>query len=381
MEYEKNWFKAYLFAWFINSIGGSIYYTFSRPYLREMLGKESFMVVGYLLAAEQVPAILSIMTGFLADRIGRRKLFLIGFLNAPLYALLGVINPFHLPIIITLIGIIRSLSGPAILGTILHATGRSGKAYSYIAMVAAIGWVIGGILPGLLIDIVKPIGLFTLTGFMGTLAILIQYIYYPHRVDDTDNKIGLNELGRAIAATKELILVIILSNAALNLYYNMVSLKVYSEIKNLLLYGIIFSTSTALANAIVRPYSGKLVDKYDPINILLVSLIAYLFLNTGIYLSTGLILFILYAIPIYPFRDTAITISISRKTPLKLQATAAGIMAASTSISGILVFFLTSMAGKDFATVYMFHLFLVLSSIIIILMYKRRNKTCNIDVE
>jgi len=73
----------------------------------------------------------------------------------------------------------------------------------------------------------------------------------------------------------------------------MVSLKIYSELNNLFIYGVALSSSTALAGAFVRPFSGKLVDKYDPVNIIILSLTAYMIVDTGLYISSGLPLIIL----------------------------------------------------------------------------------------
>ncbi|MET1160338.1 MAG: hypothetical protein ABWW65_05200 [Thermoprotei archaeon] len=83
--HSSNWYRAYLVAVFISGVGGSVYYTYSRPYLRDMLGETGYLVVNYLIAAESIPAILSIITGFLADRLGRRKVMLLGFINTLLY--------------------------------------------------------------------------------------------------------------------------------------------------------------------------------------------------------------------------------------------------------------------------------------------------------
>lgn len=232
-------------------------------------------------------------------------------------------------------------------------------------MMTAIGWVIGGPTPGLLVDYIGPTGLFTLTGLLGGVSLAIQYAYFP-REALVMRKANLRELYQAIRSTWDLALATVLAIAALNMFYNMIALRVYSEIHNLIIYGVALSASTALASAVVRPYAGKLVDKYNPVKIVIASLLAYILLNTGLYLSSGILLLILYAVPIYPFRDTATVIAISRKIPVELQSTAAGINTAMTSLAGFIVLLLTGTIGKDLARAYTLHLVLITSSIAIL---------------
>jgi MFS family permease len=276
-------------AWFISGVGGSIYYTYSRPYLLDKLGSGGYYVVGLLVAAEQIPAALAVFSGFLADLFGRRNLLLLGVLNAPLYILLGYIDPRMIPLVIGFTVFIGSISGPASMGMILSATGRSGRAYSMMAFSSAIGWVVGGIIPGLLRDMIGPVGLFSLTAVLGLVSVIIQYVYAPEKMPAYE-KPRIREIGRVLENTWDLVVSMILANSALSLFYNSMALKVYEELhRNLLLYGLALSTSTALAGALARPVSGVLVDKYDPMIIITVSLISYVFLDTGIYLSTGIL--------------------------------------------------------------------------------------------
>ncbi len=361
------WFLAYMIAWFISGVGGSIYYTYSRPYLMDRLGSESYYIVGLLLAAEQIPLFLAVLSGFIADFFGRRNLLLIGLLNVPLYILLGYIDPYLIPIVIGLKTVIGSISSPAGMGMVLSATNRSGKAYSLLAFISAIGWVVGGVIPGLLKDYIGPIGLFSLTGLTVGVSILIQYFYAPEK-ERTYERPNVRELVTVIRGTWDLLLASILALAALSLFFTVMSLKVYEEIhKNLLIYGLALSTSTALAGAFVRPFSGVLVDRFNPLTIIILSLIAYIALDTGIYLSSGIYRLILWIIPIYPFRDTAMVIAFSRRVSKKLQATVAGVNATTTSLSGLIVFLLVNLTGGDINLIYYIHIVLIIASTLILL--------------
>lgn len=363
---RSKWFIAYMIAWFISGVGGSIYYTYSRPYLMDKLGGESYYVVGLLLAAEFIPLALGIFSGFIADWFGRRKLLLTGLVNTPLYILLGIIDPYMIPLIVGLMAIIGSIGGSAGMGIILSATGRSGKAYSLLAFMATIGWVLGGILPGLLIDIVGATGLFTLVSLISCSSIIIQYIYAPEKKIMYE-KPRLQELISVLKNTWDLVVASALAISSLSLFHTVISLKIYEEInKNLLLYGLALSTSNALATAVARPFSGIVVDKFNPMIILISALTAYIALDTSLYLSRGFIRLILWIIPIYPFRETATIMAFSRRAPGKLQATIAGVNSTTSSLSGVIVYLLVSITKGDLNLIYYIHIAMIIASILIL---------------
>jgi len=95
--------------------------------------------MGILLATEQNPAVLSIVSGFLEDYFGRRKMLLIGYTNLLLYSIMGYVEPTLIPVVIGIKTLMKSLIGPAVTGTVLHATNRSGYKYSLLAMASTIG--------------------------------------------------------------------------------------------------------------------------------------------------------------------------------------------------------------------------------------------------
>lgn len=331
------------------------------------MGVDSYGIAGLLLASEQIPSILAIFMGFIADVIGRRKLLLLGLLKLPIITLIGVVNPIHIPVIAAMNALLNSIIAPAGIGVILNVSNRSGRTYSLLAMSSALGWIVGGIIPGLINDYVEPVGVFFIAGLFASIASIIQYLFYPSRTSSTDAKISPSQLCTAFANVWRIALSVVTANAALSLFYTIVALKVYSNIKNLLIYGLALSTSTALANAFTRPVAGKLVDKYNPLIVLASSLIAYLVLDTGIFLATGMILLILWVIPIYPFRDTATLIAISRRIPLELQSTAVGITLTMTSLSGLLVLVLSWITGGRLEIIYFTHILFILVSLIMVL--------------
>ncbi len=365
------WFRAYVIAWLLSGVGGAIYATYSRPYIAEHLGVMGYSVVGFLLAAERIPSLASVFTGYLADVVGRKKLLLLGLARLPVYALMGLVNPLFLPVLVFVNSTLSSVIAPSIVGTVLHATRSSGFKYSLLATMTTIGWILGGIIPGLLEPIIGSLGLFLLAGILVTTSIVIQYVFYPNTTL-SQGKTSIIEVLGAIRKTSTLGLSVVLANAAVGFFYTVLSLRVYSEVKSLLAYGLIVSTSTAIANSMARPVAGKLVDRYNPLTILVFSVIAYIALNTSIYFSTGIVMIVLWALPVYPFRDTATIIALSRSMPSSLQSTAAGLNMALNSLAGIVILALASISSGNIALVYVLHIILLITALLLLTRYRKR---------
>ncbi|MEM1825817.1 MAG: hypothetical protein QXX35_03585, partial [Desulfurococcaceae archaeon] len=90
-------------------------------------------------------------------------------------------------------------------------------------------------------------------------------------------------------------------------------------------------------------------------------------IDTAILFTRGLPRIALWIIPIYPFRDTATTISISRRVSLKLQSTSAGLNMTMTSLSGLIVLSIISFTRGNIVYVYYIHIILLILGLILLL--------------
>lgn len=361
---RSRWFTAYLMAGLFSGIAGSIYFTYSRVYLRDSLGENSNYVIGLLISFEQIPQFLGIVGGFLADYIGRRKLYSISLFSPILFIIIPFINPVLFPYIILVNSLIGSISGPAVSGAILAALNRSGKLYSIYVMAPTIGWIIGGIIPGLTRELIGSTGLFISIALLSYLSTILYFVFFP---GFDFEKPRLSEIPIVFSKTWNIVLANTVVNGGLGIFWTLIGLEIYSETQNLLLYGLLLSSATALAGAVVRPLSGILVDRYEPINIIKFTLIAYIIIDTAILFTRGLPRIALWIIPIYPFRDTATTISISRRVSLKLQSTSAGLNMTMTSLSGLIVLSIISFTRGDIVYVYYIHIILLILGLILLL--------------
>ncbi|WFO75931.1 MFS transporter [Desulfurococcaceae archaeon MEX13E-LK6-19] len=364
MKNVERWLKAFAIAFLLEGLGTSIYFTYSRPYIIENLG-EAYGLAALLASAELIPSIFSVVAGMIGDRIGRRNLILVGILRFPALTLLAYINPVYAPVAVALMYLGTALSAPSSLGTVLEAGGRSGKIYAWITFFAGIGWALGGLVPGIFKQYIGGIGLFLLAGIFLAISPIIQFAYYPKGLKG--RSISLQEVFEGIKRSTAVVLAILFSTAGLTMFYSLLLVKIYREVGNLFIYGLVTMSLAALTGSLMRPLSGKLVDKYDPDIVLALSLIAYMILNVFLYISSGLILLVLWLVPIFPFKDTAQTMSISRRLPPELQATAAGIIATVNSIAGLLIAAVSpEIAAHGLLGGFIIQLFLLILSIAIL---------------
>lgn len=378
MRKSSSWLKFFAIAFFLDGLGLSMYYTYSRPYIIDRVG-EDYGLISLVAAAELAPSVFSILAGLLGDKIGRSRVVLVGVLRLPPLLAMPFLDIRYAPLAILVLYLATAMYVPNSLGTILEAGNRSGEVYAWITLYSGIGWALGGVLPGILEDTIGSNYVFPAAGILMALPPIIQYMKYP--LELKTEKILLSDIVKGIKESLDIALAILLSTAGLTLFYSLLLTKIYVEVGNLLLYGFVTMSLAALTGSLVRPLAGKLVDKYNPDLVLALSLIAYAVLNTLLYMSRGIVLLLLWLIPVFPFRDTAQTIAISRKLPLKLQATAAGIMSTLNSLAGILIA-CTTPAVKTYGLVGGYIIQLVLLTTSLLLLQKRylRKIACLINI-
>jgi len=306
-----------------------------------------------------------VLAGYFADVAGRNQVILLGFANTPLYLLLGLLDPRSIPITVAAISTANSLVNPAVTGIVLATTGRSGRGYATLALTPSLGWVTGGILPGLLHSYLGSLGLYAVVAALAATATATLYAYMPEA--GIGEKPVLKEFKPLIQRAWDLLAATTLANAALSSFYTVMSIEIYRDLGgNLLVYGLVLSTSTALAGALARPVSGVLVDRYGSLPVLTASLTTYIVLDTGLYITRGLVRTALWIIPVYPFRDTATVIAFSRRAPLKLQSTTAGLSATAASASGALVFAIARLTSGSVHAAYAVHIALLAASTLLV---------------
>ncbi len=308
----------------LDALGFSVWYTASRAYIRDVLGDEAYSFVVLLIAAESLGYMLSPIAGILGDVYGRVRMALLGVLRAPLLSLVAFVDPTHMPILVFLASTLSVLFYTNTLGLLLDLTRGSGRLYGLITIATPLAFGVGSLIPGLL----KPIGgyelVFIFVGVIDGLSPLALLL-----VPSSSGNLGFS-LRAAFSVFKSiplsLIIAILLGNLASTLFWNIMSIKLYEVTGSLLAFGFVGGFLTTILSTIVRPLAGVLVDRFNADLVLASTYLAYTVYNTILYHTTGLTFILLWLIPLYPFRDVAQTMALSRRVSQDLQATVAGLI-------------------------------------------------------
>ena len=348
------------------------WYTASRAYIRDVMGGEAYTFVALLVAAEGLPFILAPLAGFLGDLYGRRRLALLGVLRGPLVPLFALLDPMFALSVVFVYSTLSIVFYTNTLGLLLGAIRGSGRLYGLVTLAMPLAYGFGSIVPGLL----EPLGgyklVFVAVGFMDVLAPLPLLLAGEDSRTRGSSRRGLLdpilELGGYMPLG--LIAAILLANIASTLYWNMMSIKLYEVTGSLLAFGFIGGLLTTLISAAARPVAGALVDRFNADTVLASTYLAYTVYNVALYYATGVYFMVLWLIPLYPFRETAQVMAISRRVPQSLQATAAGL---SSTLWGLasLTYPLAYLAGVDLSIASLGQL-LALSFSAILVFHSRR---------
>ncbi|MEM0355645.1 MAG: MFS transporter [Desulfurococcaceae archaeon] len=372
-------FVAYSIASLLGGIAGSIYYTYRTPYVYRTVGEtRGAELIAVIVASEQLPGFIALLTGPLADTIGRRKILVLSLATPILYLLIGLVDPSNIPLITFTLSFINVFTSPALSGVVMVLTNRRGRSYSILMSLSSIGWAIGGLFPYFLVTYFGSISVFFVICILHLVTSTLLLIFYPKEIAEKTNipfnSNMLSIVKHVVRKTYLLCLSAVFANAGLSLFYSVMGLRIYGEVGNLLVYGALLSTLTALAGAIARPFSGLLVDIYNPTMVAMFSILSYYVLDSLIYYTRGYLSMVLWILPIYPFRDTAMTLALARSVELEYQSSLAGVFSALNTLSGLLILFLSRISNGNMFFVYTVHLTLLTISLITLIFKEIRDR-------
>ncbi|MEM1685324.1 MAG: MFS transporter [Acidilobaceae archaeon] len=314
----------------------AVYYTVSRAYFADILGSDSYSFIVLVSAIEVCVGLIGPLAGYLGDVYGRWLLASIGFIRLPLLPLIPLLDGFNVLPIILLYSLASTVFWSNTLGYILEARWGSAIFYAKATILLTLGWALGSLAPGVLGLFMGYNDIFIVLGLTYVIPPILAVYAVIGSGRNLNSKPG-KSLKLTISIPIGLFISLIALAAGLNIFWSIFSIKLYYELnRDILIYGLISGTLPALVSAIIRPIAGLAVDKFGEKRILVYTIIAYIIYSLLVYNSSGLILAILWLIPIYPFKDIAQTMYISKRLPPELQATAAGILTQINSISSLL---------------------------------------------
>ncbi len=365
------WRIGFYMYFFLVNIGFGMYLTISRDMVNKVLGYDySFMSL--IVAAENIPLIFSIIGGGLSDVIGRRVMVLAGCLSSIPLLLMGYTSLEYLPLLASLYIFFWSLAQPAVTGALLHASSSSGIHYSIYALFGTIGWGLGGPVAGIIISSSGWRTAWLVTGLVVLAGFLTAYILFPKHV--AGGKAHVFEIISASRIVLPYFISSILCMSGFLLFYGNYSLVLRGRISDPSLYGLVYTFTPAIAGIVARPFVGLLSERIDPRIVALMGVSLYLLVIPGLYYSYGLLMVVLWAIPLYPFIDQGFVLTFSRSLPGKLQSFASGIWGTSFSIGGIIVL-ASSFLGlsRSLINIFIISELLMLASLLVLVIYSRKS--------
>jgi MFS family permease len=330
----RDWRIGFYVYMLLSSLVFGMYSVLSRDLVKTSLGND-YRFITSLVAAETVPMLFSVLAGGLSDIVGRKRILIIGMTaSIPLY-LMGKYGLHYLPILAAAYVTLWTASSPAVTGTFLDVTSSSGTQYSLYAMFGSIGWGAGGLIAGLIKDVIGAGLAFKVASAAILIAFLSAYLSYPE--GKVSGRATPLEVFKGIGRVSLVFIAIVGLLTSVNLFYGSFSLRLREIAGSATVFGAVYTTLPAIAGSIVRPVAGRLSDRFSPENMLLVTAVAYLILFPLMNASYGLLAIILWLIPLYPFMDQGSMISVSRRLRSSLQGMAAGVISTASSVAGLLV--------------------------------------------
>lgn len=313
--------------------GYAVYYVATRRFIEESLGED--YALGVLLSgAEEAPLAASLVLGPLSDYLGRRRVVLFGLVEAAAVAAMAFAPIGLWPILAALAALSYALAYNAVLGMVLEESGGSGYRYSLVAAFGSAGWALGGLLGGILYTWggagLSLQGSAALVGASYVLVYLWGPRHGPQGIKPGDVLDGLRGVWPlAVAAT--------LSGAGLTVFYGAASLRLSTALDSPLAYGLVLTTLPAILGALSRPIAGKASDALGHERLFSLTNAVYGFEALAFASAASpLVLIAAWLVPVFPFRDVALTMMISTRLPGRLQGTAAGVISFAYSASGLI---------------------------------------------
>jgi len=311
--------------------GFSVYYVVSRRVIEAEMG-EAYSFAVLLMGVEEAPLLASIALGALADYVGRRRVLLAGFVEAACVAALAYLPVSLWVAPVALAALMYSLAYSALMGMVLEYSGGSGFRYSVLAAFGSAGWALGGLVGGASLGVLWR-GSFIVSSVLLAAGYSVALLWGPRAAP---HRFRVGDVLEALRHVAVPAMAAVAGGAGLVIFYGAASIKLSTLIESDVLYGAVLTTIPAAVGAAVRPIAGKVSDALGHDRLFSATNAAYA-VEALIFAasSSPLLLIAAWTAPVYPFRDVALSLMISSRMPPHLQATAAGVINFTVSLSGL----------------------------------------------
>ncbi|MBE9391741.1 MFS transporter [Fervidicoccus fontis] len=307
--------------------------------IRTNIGMENYNAYSFLTliaAMETIPGIFSVFAGGISDKIGRKKIiFFSGLMSSIFLILLSKVQLSQLPIFVFLFMSFYTMFYPIIFGISISKSKGSGYSLSKFLFFNSFGWSLGGILPGLILNLWNLNILYIIAAILIIIASVITVISYNEK-EYQDPTVTLTDFKNEIKKAIPFLFPLILGSAGFYMLNSIMSLRLFISVNNILLYGIFYNTITGLLSSIARLIAGKAIEKIHPYKVTFSSFFSYLILALLMEKANSTLTILLWLLPIYPFFETSSYYVLGRMIKTTFHSTASGLFTTAVSLGGII---------------------------------------------
>lgn len=379
LKKEKRTVRIFSFASFLNDLGSDIIYPIWPVFLTDYL-KANMTIVGLIDGiGEAIVSISQALSGYLADKIGKRKIFIwLGYLFGSIsrigYAFSATYHPVLFFRILDRSGKIRSAPRDAIIADVSSDTTR-GRNFGILRSMDNLGAAVGIILCIILFPLIGYKNLFLLASIPSLISVFLIISFFKEKKFQT--KVFKGYSLRSLDKNLKILLVVSAIFALGNFSYSF--LIVFASNKGFPVYylPILYLIFTLFASMFSFSF-GKLSDKTGRKKVLIISFILWI-ISILVLISipsvAGFILsFVIYGLHKAAFEPVHKTF-ISELSPIEYRAS---ILGGFQMVVGLFAFPASFIAGilwdkiNIFAPFY-FSIVLTLLAIFLILRIKEKN--------
>lgn len=316
---------------FLANMGWALYFTWSRIDLKVRKGS-SYSELLLLISAESLSGLLSLIWGYLGDKVSRRGMIKLGLLSVLPMMLLGYSsNSLFFITFATLANILYLIAQPSVMALVVAEKERSGRRLGMFNGVGSLGWTVGSLLTAYLSNTWGSRGVYLASSLLIGLSLLSFLKYYPVEYLRKDGDIGafLRKLPLLSTGVALAYIGIIGSSTVL-------SIKLYYELgMNEALFALFYGALPSILGAGVNVVTGIFADKVGGVIVTLISMIAYAVIFPLLYSVSGMIMGVIWVIPVYPLLYLGIGKMYSDMASPEYKATAMGAVSTTLSLGGI----------------------------------------------
>jgi len=282
---------------------------------------------------------LSILWGYLADRLGRRVFVALGATGAISFALLPTFyKPMQFALVASYASLAWGLGWPAVVAMFMDTP----ESYSKVMAFTSAGYALGSGSMGIAFGLLK-LRAFELASVCYLAAYILFYAFYedPSR----SQRASVRDFVWLLKSMSWLAVSLVMASFAIELGFASMAVRLRGLVGagGALLYGLFFGTLPLAFSVPARLCIAYVLKHVDPRPLLALTLSLYSAYHIGLYCLGGLPLLVLWLLPIYAMYDSSAYASAQRYAYTNLRASASSVVLTSQCIGGGL---LAILSGK-----------------------------------